>query len=353
MPRGRPSNVHGVHRGVSFGEDGPSIGPVALLRRTDGVLTVRPIEELQYVLRHAMEGSFSIEPYVRALDGVARAMNAGDIGQAMLRVQLMNLPALPNERAFERALDAEELAKGIFDPLKHPRVPKGTPQGGQFRAIGEAAVRAAEALSRAELRIVANRRLVGAVVRSSARLAMRKLLSEQAKRRLALVVGEIPGIGEILDAEQMAEVAEDLGDVPESFEKAAEFVAEGPHTLEDISVSKVPRNFKNYDQLRKDTPLDEVDLEKVLGPAKPGFHYHHIVEQGSGFSEAELNSTENVVQIPEMLHNEVSAEYQSVRLHGGVRQSLRSYLRGKSFEVHRAEGLRVLQELGIIKGAPK
>lgn len=58
--RGHPLNAPGDMLGVSFAAGGPAIGPVPLLRLTDGVFSVRPNEELTYVLGLAFDEGGSI-----------------------------------------------------------------------------------------------------------------------------------------------------------------------------------------------------------------------------------------------------------------------------------------------------
>lgn len=356
--RGRPLNAADDRLGVSFGPDGPAIGPVPLLERRDGVLTPRLREDLAYVLDLAFDTSVRIERFMPALAGVAKALNGGDEGQAMLRVQLMGLPGLPDEDALQRAMEAEDMIKAGFDPERHPRYPKLDPNGwgGRFRALGDAAVEAAEALTEAELKLIRNRRVFGSVARQAVRAGLRRMITERAERQLAGVAATniIPAVGEVADAleiEQLAETAPELSAIPGEVEAAVDFVNKGPWNLEDLYVSKVPRSFKSFNALKKLSVFGPEEFEKFFGAARPGYEYHHLVEQAAGegaFTPEELNSTDNIVQIPKLLHQEITSEYASMATRNGVRMSLRAALRGTSFKEQRMVAIALLYRLGII-----
>ena len=74
------------------------------------------------------------------------------------------------------------------------------------------------------------------------------------------------------------------------------------------------------------------------------------MEQGGArlddLSAGVMDSTENVVKIPRLLHEEISAEYG--RIYQG-KMTLREWLSTQPYEVRRAEGIRVMRSLGIIK----
>jgi hypothetical protein len=91
-------------------------------------------------------------------------------------------------------------------------------------------------------------------------------------------------------------------------------------------------------------------LEKRFGPPGDGYEYHHIVEQGQAglrLTANELNSTWNIVRIPKLLHEEISAEYSSGVRDGGGR--FRSMLRSKAFDEQWRHGVETMQRLGIIR----
>lgn len=350
--RGEPLNAPGDRLGVTFGPEGPSMGPIALLQKVDGVLTVRPIDELEYVLGLAFDKAIDFSRYLPALTGVARALNAGDKGQAMLRVQLMGLPVLPDEDALRRAVEAEDIWKANPDDPKHPGYPKGAPdgRGGQFRPKGvvvgeEAAERAVE------------KRLERLIARRAFRAGLRRIVTARAALRF---VGEAASnlvpvadvAGDVMMAEQAGEVMAESLEIGEEADAALEFAKKGPWDLEDLYASKEPESFNSFDEFKKMSDIDYDDLEKRFGKAKPGYEYHHIVEQGANgrtFSPRELNSTGNIVEIPKMFHEIVTSESASVGDYNGIRQTLRSSLNGKSFAEQQRAGIELMRRIGFIR----
>jgi len=103
------------------------------------------------------------------------------------------------------------------------------------------------------------------------------------------------------------------------------------------------KSFPSYDAFKK------VDLAKFYGPAGDGYEYHHIVEQSAegDIPASDLNSTGNIVRIPKLLHEEINSVYGTKDTE--TRISLRDQLAGKSFEERLKQGLKVMQDLGIIE----
>jgi hypothetical protein len=211
-PRGAPVNAADDCLGVSFGPGGLFIGPIPLLQKVDGRFLVRPMEDLEYATGLAFDESIGIARYQRALEGVVRALNDGDQAQALLRVQLTGLPALPGTDAYERAIEAESLLKASPDDPKHPGYPKGAPdgRGGQFRfkdnADAETTADSAQAASQLhEGQVQLERKVVRRAIRGAlARMFKRRagLLAAEAASNLIPVVGEIDdviAVGQMLD----------------------------------------------------------------------------------------------------------------------------------------------------------
>lgn len=83
-----------------------------------------------------------------------------------------------------------------------------------------------------------------------------------------------------------------------------------------------------------------------------GYERHHIVEQTpaekDGFSRAQIDSPENLVRIPRIIHRDISAWYSTGNPdYGG--NSPRDYLRGKTWEERRSVGLQALRLFGVLK----
>jgi hypothetical protein len=343
--------------GVSFGPGGLFIGPIPLLRKAEGRFAVRPIEDLEYATGLAFDKSIGIATYQQALEGVARALNSGDEAQALLRVQLMGLPALPGADAYERAAEAEALLKASPDDPKHPGYPKGAPdgRGGQFRSKDRAdAETTADSAQAASQLHEGQAQLERKVVRR----AIRSALSRMFKRRAGLLAAEaasnvIPVVGEIDDiiaVGQMLDMAGQSARIYKEGKVALDFFRQGPHDLQDLFVSHDYEGFGSFAAFKKSEDECEPELEKRFGPPGDGYEYHHIVEQGQGglrLSANELNSTWNIVRIPKLLHEEISAEYSS-EVRDGVGR-LRTVVRSKTFDEQWRHGVETMQRLGVIR----
>ena len=94
------------------------------------------------------------------------------------------------------------------------------------------------------------------------------------------------------------------------------------------------------------------DLEKRFGPAGDGYQYHHIVEHTANrgrFAASQLNSTANVVRLPTIVHEEVSAVMGRKYKFLTGEMSLREFLRGASYEQQRAWGMWAMRQAGALK----
>jgi hypothetical protein len=70
----------------------------------------------------------------------------------------------------------------------------------------------------------------------------------------------------------------------------------------------------------------------------------------SAFSPGELQSIDNIVRIPMLLHEAINSIYSSETRDGTARgASLRQRLRGNDFSKQYAQGLMVMRDLGIIR----
>ena len=111
-----------------------------------------------------------------------------------------------------------------------------------------------------------------------------------------------------------------------------------------MRVSPDDETFSSFDEFKK------IDLAKRFGPAGDGYDYHHIVEQSASgdIPESELQSTKNIIRIPRLLHEEISAQYSRSRRE--LNGSLRASLDDASFDDRWNEGLQVMRDIGILEG---
>jgi hypothetical protein len=273
------------------------------------------------------------------LTGVANALNKGELARATFATLFMHLPSLSEEQAL-RATRAQRLFKASPDDPQHPGWPKGTEggKGGQFRPKDGAAPKREP-----------TDRVARLAVRRQLRWALIHMLLLHSGRLAVEAAGDaVPGLDLVAGAATFADLtamAAEYAVLKRDADAAIEFVQKGPHSLEQLRVSPDDEVFSSFNEFKK------IDLGKRFGPAGDGYEYHHIVEQSASgdIPESELQSTQNIVRIPRLLHEEISAQYSqsSYELNGS---SLRASLNGASFNDRWNAGLQVMREIGILGG---
>ena len=239
------------------------------------------------------------------------------------------------------------LWKGDFDEAKHPRVPRGSPEGGEFSSANGASN--AENANQPADDLINQNVVVKDLMSKVKKRAARRLLRNRLVAGLRLLAGvaadAAPVAGEIFDAYEIAQTVSDGIALEKDVAAATAFVREGPQTLESLQMSTDYQPFSSFNAFKKDL------LGKVFGPAGDGYEYHHIVEQGgAGLDDLPaglMDSTENVVKIPRLLHEEINAEYG--KYYEDTGKTLRDWLSTQPYEVRRAEGIEVMRRIGIIK----
>ena len=318
-------------KGLAFDEHGPSLDGVRLTRRTRKGW--QPAE--QHILERELVNLAGLVAgdLVRRLDGVCSAMNMGDFATAAIAAEHLT-------RAIKRK-PRGAIAKASPDDPKHPGWPAGTPdgKGGRFRPKDDQLPEAKDA------------RIKRLAARRGIRSILRRVLTF---KRVARIVGEVlsdavPGLDAVSGAATLFDavrIAEDATVDAADTEAAIAFVEKGPQALEDLQVSQPPESFSSYAAFKK------TDLERRFGPAGDGYEYHHIVEQGPNvgtLSPRELNSTENIVRIPRLLHEDITSFYARKGEADGFEMTLRDFLRDKPLSVQREWGLAILKRAGAIR----
>jgi hypothetical protein len=230
--------------------------------------------------------------------------------------------------------------KAEFDDSKHPRVPEGCPAGGQFCSAGEA-TDAIDDLNNQNA-------VLGDLSRKVEDRITRKILRNRLIAALRIFAGigadAVPFAGEVFDAYEIEQMISDGIALERDITAARAFVSSGSKTLEDLYADTVDKPFQSFDAFKK------IDIEKIYGPAGEGYEYHHIVEQAANegiIPAGLLNSTSNIVKIPKLIHEEISAEYS--RKYENTGKTLRDWLRTQPYEVQRAKGIEIMRKFGIIK----
>jgi hypothetical protein len=340
--RGYKLDPPGHPHGVSCDAQGPALGPIQLLVKTDAGFVVRPVEELNEIFSQTFGRPMDCTSLLPGLRTIAGALNDGNLARAMIATQLLHLPYLDETEAV-RAASAEAMSKASVNDPKHPGWAAGTQGslGGKFRPkngeIGEAAKKAVEG------------RLRRLVLRRAIRAALRRLMTW---RRLLRLGGEaasnvVPGLDVVGDAAMVVDLAnatEELATLKSDADVALEFAKKGPYSLDELRVSSEDEAFPSFSAFKK------IDLFKRFPPAGPGMEYHHIVEQSAegDIPASELNSTRNIVRIPKLVHEEISSEYAQTSTDAENTAPFRMSLKGKSFEERWEAGLRTMRELGIL-----
>jgi hypothetical protein len=348
--------------GLACSEDGLFLGRTPLIERRDGRFVLRDARDIQRLLSRVHRTEVDPTPLLGGLATVAAALNANDLLLARIAAVHLRVPDLPDTAARER-MEAEdrlikyarsrlvaktgdwnparEIYKASPDDPKHPGWPAGTEcgRGGQFRPKdGTPAVIEQEAKKR--IRRLAVRRELRIVALLLARLASESALE------IVPIVGEvtamIEGVRTIVEFRQLTI----------DVEAAFQFIKDEPRTLEQLQVSSGGyEEFSSYDQFRKLDPIQH-ELMKRFGPAGDSYEYHHIVAQGGEngkIPQQQLQNTDNIIRIPTLLHEAVTAEYYSRRAPDGSGMTLYEWLQTQPYEVQREWGLRILRDLHILK----
>jgi hypothetical protein len=335
--------------GLACTDQGLMLGGTALIERRNGRF-VRDASEIERLLSRAYSQNFFTDPIMPGLATVAAALNADDQGLARIAAVHLHLPDLPDRTARDgvAALDVlikyghKEVRKASPDDPEHPGWPAGTPggRGGKFRP-------------KDELKALITREIEDRITR----LALRRLIRMGALAGLRitaeLATNIIPVLDVIGDAAALAEAAKILAEYIEltaETKAAMDFVANGPHSLSELQVSADYQEFSSYGAFIKGA-LDTETLVKRFGRAGKGNEYHHIVTQGGAnadnIPDAQLQNTDNVILLPKLLHEAVSAAY--LEYDEDKKMPIYQWLQTQPYEVQRAEGLKILRRFGIIK----
>ena len=240
--------------------------------------------------------------------------------------------------SFDRFADAADWfdKAGDWDPERHPRWPKGTSEGGEFRGKAKASPPQPEP-SRPGIGHNGGPPLFDDAPPApapaedpgpSSRWQVIKMVAGWAAKRAAIMAGEdIAGgpIGVLLNAAQIAVWVHD---------------------------------YAPYIQAYTDPPQSLEDLETAAqGSARQGYDVHHIVEQASGRSgeipTQLIDSGENLVSIPTLRHWQLNSWYQTKNREfvdeQGNPTTPRDYLIGKGYDERRRVGLIGLRIVGVLK----
>jgi hypothetical protein len=234
---------------------------------------------------------------------IRRLVAARVIERGLLRLQWL-AAATRFEIALVRHERALRFAYKAYNP-DQPRVPAGSPDGGQWSGGGDHAPRARLAgdVPTGDPPEIPKERPPTSRLRSAALKAAAKLLGPVAR------VAEIAKLGAWLTT----------------------------YSAEIQSYSDPPKSLE--------------ELQQAVSTAASGYDIHHIVEQTQaereGFTREAIDDRENLVRIPTLKHQEINGWYQRPnRDYDGL--TPREYLSGRNWDVRRGVGLEALRIHGVL-----
>jgi A nuclease family of the HNH/ENDO VII superfamily with conserved AHH len=318
------------HGAISCDRDGLFVGVAPLLERGglhggDGLWRVRPIADLNEELSACYGLPADIAGKAAGLAGIARALDRGDLVLAQiasLGLQLPDPPAL--EKSDRTAKDVLAMAaqlfwsgllKGDWDEAKHPRA-GAPPNAGWFAPVPK---EPKSPRSGWPQRVV--------------NVALRELLPELAWS----VAGALP----IADA-------------------IITFLLNFTPTELNSGEDRITAQMRAYNYRPK-------TLEELQTPPTQdilGYEQHHIVEQNDDniakdgeepakriekFGRDAIDDPSNIVWIPRLTHEKITAEYNSKDDKDPLGRLKREVVNEMSFDEQRAVGLEALRRFGALK----
>jgi hypothetical protein len=314
-----------------------------LVQRTPGVEFYIGLGSMAgRLLDFAFASNSDPDPFFANCEVIDEALQDGDLAKTRHLGAPDELAKISDPHLRRLALVETMIGKASPDDPDHPGWPAGTEggRGGQFRPKDDSD----------EAKETTQQKLKRLEVRKEFRIAASAVL------RLAVTaaLNAVPGVGEVADVEELIELgrtAIELGNAEREVNAAIDFVKQGPYCLDDLRMSPDDQSFSSVDAFKKISLLS-IELMKRFGNAKPGSEYHHIVEQGGAnetkIPAGQLHSTENIIPLPKLLHELVSAEYSETR-DEKTKQTVRRWQQTQSFDEQQKFGIETLQKLGILR----
>lgn len=318
--------------GVQCGRDGVFVGSVPLLRRERGfggreVWSVRPQSEIDGELTARYGLPINSATKAGGLACVARALDSGDLALAGIAAVLLQFPYPPPLEKGAPAPDdwwtlAAELAgsailKGDWDPAKHPRTGQ-KPNPGWFAEVAR------------EVRVVTARMRAWPSPRFNK--ALRELVKDVAEK------GGLSEFGPYADAAAIIlEIVEELG----------------PSELNDGEQRAIEQTNPFFDPPKTLEELRRPPTQNALG-----YEGHHNVEQNDDnvekaifekFGRPAIDDPSNIVYIPRLKHEQITAEFNSVVKDDPGERTLREIVDELDFDQQRDFGYNILRKYGILK----
>jgi hypothetical protein len=370
----RLSEYYEGNLGLACTKDGLFLGRTPLLERQGTRFAIRKRTEIERLLSRAYGTDLAVDRLLPGLATVTAALNANDHGLARIAAVHLRIPDLPDQAARDR-MEAEDILLKSLDRESAPHVlgatplnPGGTAHGNESFPLGPAdGIRKAssddpkhpgwpagtEGGRGGQFRPKDASELTQKVKSLIARRALRTSLLAGLRFGLEALANAIPGVDVAADVLMAADIARTVVEFRKLAIDAAaalDFVNDGPHDFEDLQVSSSYEEFSSYNQFYKGELGPEL-LAKRFGPAGDGEQYHHIVTQGGANADnippEQLQSTDNIIRLPTILHEAVNAEY--MKSSPDPSMNMYQWLQTKPYDIQREEGLKILRNLHLIK----
>jgi hypothetical protein len=315
--------------GVSCDPEGVFVGDVPLLTRSAGQWVVRPLPALNDELSESFQLPIDASRKLGALTLIATALNRGDLAMAAIATVQMQFPDPPSVEhdaetdagVIRRALDLWQsgLLKADWDPAKHPRT-GAPPNPGQFATKPKPAsvpsVKPRAGWPQPHVNGAAREELMKAIE-----------FFGRTGRWVFYGLPIVDGIMAFMEAYSPTE----LNGGEDRLTAQLKGALQPPKTLEE---------------------LHQEPTENELG-----YEQHHIVNQNDDnlrknvfvkFGPGAINDSDNVVWVPRLLHECISAQY-SKNSNGTGSPLVRDVINAMDFDHQRAAGLEILRKCGVLQ----
>jgi hypothetical protein len=324
--------------GVRCGPDGLYVGRTPLLARAGVGWAARPRDELEHDLSDLYGLPIDLFSREDRLAAIARAFERDEPALAAIGALLLRFPDPPSLAKGAPARGSLELAQRLFnsgllkewDSLKHPRL-GGPPNRGQF-AVKPPDPSAPPAPARS------NAWLTRETFRGALRAA-RKGLREAAE--------------EVIAAGRWA-----LWLKPD-WRLLLEVAIE---TLDATPLNQGEQQVIDRMRAAQDPPKTLAELQQPPTQNVLGYEQHHIVEQNPDnvaksplaariekFGQAALDDPSNLVWVPRLKHEQITAYYNALEVAGQPGPLHRDVIGQLDFASQREAGLEALCRYGVLK----
>ncbi len=301
-------------RGLTVDIEGAALGPDCILvRRTPSGYRCADLGEIRKTLGTAYGDDQDAAAVFAGARRIAEALARGEVAFAQIVGLHLPLPELDAD-ALQRAAGAAPLIKANFNPAQL-RVPAASLGAGQWADNGGSSGLRAHLIE------------AGYALGPEMWRVLRDLY------RLFMSSGG--------DAAALRDYLADHGLQLDELPDAIRTLFDPPRPLRELQTTKPPMGFNT-----------EAELRAYLGPAPPGYEWHHLIEQ-NGQSRPDLTSpdgvrnwiqhTDNMVLAPIVKHYCISG-IMNTKL-GNVR--FRDFVKAHSPPAQRAVGIMLLNRCGV------